>query len=251
MSDPNLTGRLERERSFHDSMIVRKDTRGGYFYRWGLSRRAINHGKAQLGKINGTVVLDYGCGDLQYTLDFAQSGAHLVDFDISMKMAQVARIKGIQADLIDKVAVCQMAGEATGFRSETFDLIFGISVLHHLDISIAGPELARILRPGGKAVFVEPLAHNPWLNLFRRLTPHRRSADEAPLTLGQLRTIGSYFSELRHAEFALFSTLAVLFPIKPLFAVAMSLLESLDTQLLKTSPALRKCCWMTVIELVK
>ena len=51
-------------------------------------------------------------------------------------------------------------------------------------------ELRRILAPGGRAVFVEPLAHNPLLRLGRALTPMARTEDEHPFTarrLGDLR----------------------------------------------------------------
>ncbi len=41
--------------------------------------------------------------------------------------------------------------------------VLGKQILHHLDMTQAVPEIARVLRPGGRAVFLEPLIHNPLL----------------------------------------------------------------------------------------
>ena len=53
-----------------------------------------------------------------------------------------------------------------------FDAVLGKQILHHLDLGVAIPEIVRVLRPGGRAVFLEPLIHNPLLEGYRRLTPH-------------------------------------------------------------------------------
>ena len=53
---------------------------------------------------------------------------------------------------------------ALPFGSETFDVAVGVTVLYHLDHDrVAAAEVARVLRPGGVALFVEPA-----FPLFRR-----------------------------------------------------------------------------------
>jgi ubiquinone/menaquinone biosynthesis C-methylase UbiE len=64
-----------------------------------------------------------------------------------------------------------MNAEATTFPDNSFDLICGSSILHHLNLDKACAEIRRILRPDGGAVFIEPLGHNPLINMFRKLTP--------------------------------------------------------------------------------
>ena len=46
-----------------------------------------------------------------------------------------------------------------------------------------------MLRPGGRALFLEPLLDNPLLKVFRRLTPSARTDDERPLSASDLRRI--------------------------------------------------------------
>jgi hypothetical protein len=50
------------------------------------------------------------------------------------------------------------------------------------DLSLACSEIARVLRPGGPAIFVEPLGHNPLINAYRKRTPALRTVDEHPPT---------------------------------------------------------------------
>src|SRR3546814_11483257 len=50
-----------------------------------------------------------------------------------------------------------MNAEAMTFPDDSFDLVFGSGIIHHLDIDRAFGEIARVLRPGGRAVFIEPL----------------------------------------------------------------------------------------------
>ena len=73
------------------------------------------------------------------------------------------------------------------FRDGTFDYVTGVFILHHLDLRRAVPEIHRVLRPGGKAVFVENSAYNGFLMLGRALLTGRfgihksSSKDEYPL----------------------------------------------------------------------
>jgi len=75
-----------------------------------------------------------------------------------------------------------MNAEQMAFADDTFDMVFGHSVLHHTDLRLTRGETYRILKTGGIGVFVEPLGHNPLVNLFRRLTPHWRTPAERPFT---------------------------------------------------------------------
>jgi len=61
-------------------------------------------------------------------------------------------------------------------------------------------EIQRIVRPGGHAHFVEPLAHNPLLRVGRVLTPGARSVDEHPFTNDDWSTCGEIFPAFRHFE---------------------------------------------------
>src|SRR3546814_19128134 len=68
--------------------------------------------------------------------------------------------------------------EQTSFPDASFDRIGGSGILHHLDLDRAYAEIARLLKPGGRAVFLEPLGHNPLLTAYRDRTPRMRTEDK-------------------------------------------------------------------------
>jgi ubiquinone/menaquinone biosynthesis C-methylase UbiE len=80
------------------------------------------------------------------------------------------------------------------FQDESFDLIFGVSVLHHLDINKAVSEFYRVLKPKGIIIFAEPLDINPFSKMIRYFTPKARTIDEQALRFIDLRTIGNNFN---------------------------------------------------------
>lgn len=140
---------------------------------------------------SGSVVLDYGCLTGEFSQELARhQPQQLVGIDISSVGIATARERyGHLADFH------VMDAHRTDFADNTFDLIVGQSILHHLDWTTAIQELQRILKPGGKAIFTEPLGDNPGAKLLRRLTPQARTPDEKPVTRSQIqwadRTIGN------------------------------------------------------------
>ena len=90
------------------------------------------------------------------------------------------------------------------FQDESFDLIFGVSVLHHLDINKAVSEFNRVLKPDGIILFAEPLDMNPFSKMIRYFTPKARTIDEHALRFIDLRTIRKIFN-LELISYQLFS----------------------------------------------
>ena len=87
------------------------------------------------------------------------------------------------------------------FEDGTFDLVFGTGILHHLDLKVAISEVKRVLKPGGQAIFFEPLGTNPVGNLVRVLTPRARTVDERPLSMSDLRLLKSNFQcDMRYLQ---------------------------------------------------
>ena len=90
------------------------------------------------------------------------------------------------------------AGEELPFDDASFDVAVGKAVLHHLDPIAGARELARILRPGGRAAFSEPLGTNPLVRIARDHVPypgkHERGAD-IPLRRSDVDAWMAPFSE--------------------------------------------------------
>ena len=88
-----------------------------------------------------------------------------------------ARAEGLE----DRLTFRVMDAEQLEFADDSFNLVCGSGVLHHLDLNRAYAEVARVLEPTGIGVFEEPLGHNPAINAYRRRTPEMRTVDEHPL----------------------------------------------------------------------
>ena len=245
-----IENRQVREQKWHDRIARGRDTRGGYFYRWGLSERSKQYAYQQLDDLDCKRVLDMGCGEGETLLRMGRDGAEVVGIDISGEMVRMAN-KAAQRIGLSNVQALEMPAEQLDFPDASFDVVYGVSIIHHLEIEPAAREIARVLKPGGRAVFIEPLNYNPVINLFRLITPWRRTPDEKPLDVQDLAMLSRPFSEIQRSNFGLTSLLAIFIPIKPVFTSILHILESLDDQLLSRWARLGKYCWITVVTLIK
>ncbi len=125
--------------------------------------------------LSNTHVLEYGCGTGWITLELARRGASVSAFDISAEAVAQTREALKAAGLLDRCTVDVMSGERLNYPDGSFDMAIGFAILHHLALDPALSELRRVLKPGGRAFFGEPLKSNPFIRLFRRLTPRYRT----------------------------------------------------------------------------
>ena len=72
--------------------------------------------------------------------------------------------------------------EADEMRSEQFDYIVGNGILHHLyhTLGAALANIRRLLKEGGRIVFLEPNLHNPYVFSIFRVPSLRRISGLAP-----------------------------------------------------------------------
>jgi glycosyltransferase involved in cell wall biosynthesis len=240
--------RKDLEREFHDQQFAH-DTRG-FFRRFYEVTRASRREYEDflLARSAGREVLEYGCGDQPFALELARHGARAVGIDLSPVAIERARELAARQNL-PAARFEVMDGESLRFGDDSFDLVCGTGVLHHLDLERALAEIARVLRPEGSAIFIEPLAHNPGLRLFRALTPRFRTRDEHPLTLDDLAAARSVFPETA-TSFHHFLGLAA-FPLRgrPSFGRALAALDRLDQALFARVPGARKLAWLVVLTL--
>ena len=120
----------------------------------------------------------------------------------------------------------------------------------YVDPAAIGREAARVLRPGGRAIFLEPTAHHPLIRLYRRFgSPYRGTAPRY-FTIEAVATLGAKFVRVAHEERYLLSVLALPFAGRPfLFALAFRTLDRLDRYFLRRFPGLCRFGWLTIVTL--
>lgn len=203
-----------------------------------------------LGDLRGKRVLEIGCGLGEVSALLARSGAIVTAFDISYMSVYVAVQRAELMGVSDSIHFCAAAGEAFPFASDSFDVIVGKGVLHHLHAPSSQPELYRVLKPGGKAAFSEPLGTNPLLTFAREYVPYRnkhpRGADH-PLKYRDIRSWTRDFSEVSVREVQLFAMLERVIAR----GVALPALRKLDRALLERAALLRPLCRYVVLLMQK
>ncbi|HXV58045.1 MAG TPA: class I SAM-dependent methyltransferase [Gaiellaceae bacterium] len=238
--------RYERERDFHDAESGRWGRVERYYEVTDTSHRYFEDRLASLAP--GRDVLEYGCGEGSSAFALATVGARVTGIDISGVRIQHARERAAAAGL-ESVEFLEMNAEKLAFPDDSFDVVCGISIIHHLDLDRALAEVGRVLRPGGQALFLEPMGHNPIINLYRRLTPRLRTADEHPLLTSDLVVMQERFAEVDARFFHLTSLAAAPLAHTRLFSPVHGTLERLDGWLFGHVPRARKHAWVTVLRL--
>jgi SAM-dependent methyltransferase len=195
----------------------------------------------------GADALEYGCGPGSSSFRLAEAGARVTGIDISdvaiAQCAERARSEGVPA----KFQV--MDAEKLTFPDSSFDLICGTGILHHLDLERAFTQISRTLRPEGTAYFIEPMGHNPAINLYRRFTPQLRTVDEHPFVMRDFDVARRHFGKVELKFFHLASLACFPFERAPGFGTFLTAFDGIDRGLFATLPFLRRYAWVVVISL--
>jgi len=206
-----------------------------------------------MGDLRGLRVLEYGCGTGWVTVELASTGAVVDSFDISTKSIETTRDVLRAHGLESTCTLRKMTAEQLEYPDESFDLVVGFAILHHLDLSRSLPELRRVMKPGARAIFAEPLGTNPLINAYRNRTPQFRTPDERPLHLREFIKEAGPFRAIRHEEFYLTALAPLLLGgWRPLRGICQDLLGpfmTIDRWILRAVPALGPLAWYTVIEM--
>ena len=121
-------------------------------------------------------LLDIGCGSGLYFPLLAPMAKQLVGVDISSGMIGAAQTLAEKKGLANVELRVASALELP-FDDASFDSVLGFDVLHHVpDVDAAVAEAARVLRPGGRFVSIEPNALNPIVFLAHALPKEERGA---------------------------------------------------------------------------
>lgn len=193
----------------------------------------------------GKIFLDYACGDGDNAIEAAKTGALLsIGLDISEVSINNARKEAERLGLKNTYFL-QADAENTMLPDSSIDTIICSGMLHHLDLSYAFPELRRILAQDGKILAFEALNYNPFIKLYRKITPDLRTEWEKVhiLSLKDLKFAKRFFTIGKINYWHFTSYAGAYFPkLLPIF-------EALDS-ILTSIPGIRLMSWIFTFELI-
>ena len=244
-----------REREFHDALARELDVEA-------LPHRRqpdrLDSALLELaGDVNGLTVLDAGCGQGDLTLHLLTQHASVTALDVSPGMIDVVRRR--RERLVDHAGVLTTVAapmEHSGLPDAGFDLVLGKFILHHIDIESGAKELRRVLRPGGRAIFIENSGGNPLLRVARnRLAgrvgiPRLGTEDEHPLMARDLEGLRAVFDNVT-PHYPVFEFL-VLFDRQVLrfrYRRVSRAIRRLDNAVHRCAPRLRRFSYRVIVEL--
>jgi SAM-dependent methyltransferase len=186
-----------KEREFHDSWAAAIDPDGicvrDYFEACTAPENRFI--RQHLGDARDRLLLDLGCGAGENSVYFALQGAKCVAADYSPAMVELALTLAARNGV--EIQGCTTNAIALDFADNTFDIVYAANLLHHLpDPKIALREMHRVVKPGGKVCFWDPLIHNPTINLYRHIARNVRTDDECPLAIEIVDFVETLFTEV-------------------------------------------------------
>ena len=241
----NLTNINLREKEFHNKLQSKKKSRFENIFYKALYNLYEDFNSLIYKKAKQRKVLDYGCGVGSITEQIAKfNPKELVGIDISEVSISKANENAKKQDLQIEYLVDNC--ENLNLKENTFDLVFGSGILHHLNIDKAFNQINRVLKKDGEMVFLEPLGTNPLINLYRKLTPGSRSVDEHPFVKKDFDLINSLFKNVKIYYYGFFTLVFFLFYKNPKNSLSFKIISKLDHYFFKVR-YFRNFAWSILI----
>ena len=205
-----------------------------------------------LGDVAGLRVLELGCGSGRNAVMTALKGACVTGIDISKSLLDLAISRAAANNVSTTAHFVEGSAHRLPFGDASFDLVFGVAILHHLDLTLAATEIARVVKPGGRAVFSEPFRNSTLIRRIRPWIPYAApdiSPFEGPLTDDHLAVFSKAFRVGRCRAFWLPHVSVA--RITPGLRHHQHNVHRVDAALLGWLPWLKRFAGRRVFELVK
>lgn len=218
----------------------------------------VNYRKLTLELKKDVHLLDFGCGPGDNALRFSRAGFKVTGFDICENNIESCKTlfkeNNVEGNFLVSVA------EELPFPDESFEVVAGIDILHHVDIVKSIKEVRRVLKEGSIAIFREPI-EVPILDNFRNsalvkmFIPNKPSLenhiteDERKLNKNDLALIENIFPDITIERSLILSRLDKF--VRNRKSNKPSLLERIDYALCKYVPYYKNLGGAAVIILKK
>ena len=206
----------------------------------------------ELGDVTGKRIVDFGCGSGANSVLLANRGAHVWGIDISEDLLRLARRRLSVSGREGGAAFIAGSAHDMPFPDNSIDVVFGIAILHHLDLDLVSREVRRVLKPGGRAIFQEPVRNSAVVRFVRSLIPYRApdiSPYERPLTDAELERFATGFAKWSVRAFAL--PHVQVGQVLPVVKEYWQKLYEIDRTILRRAPWLARYASIRVISLTK
>ena len=188
--------------------------------------------------------LELGCGNGCLSRFFIRRGIEVHSLDISMAYCRFIRLSDSRTE------PARSCAEILPYKDNTFDIVTAFVALHHFNLNLCLYEIYRVLKPDGRAIFIEPLSNSRLLYTLRQLFPIKDN--ESPGGGGlhskelalKLKSAGF---EFEIEEYELFTRLERL----PLIRHLQRGLRKFDYFIFTINPSLRRFARTAVIEIKK
>ena len=244
------------DKTFEDNFTVYKvsteknnETKG--LYSW------LNKFYSLIGNVKGKNILDIGCGNGDTSVKLALLGAKVTAIDTSNTAIRNTYELAKYNDVISSVEIIQMNAMEINTISQSFDLVTGSFILHHIEPFNKFVEiLTPIIRDGGRAVFLENSARNKILIFFRQFTgkfgiPKYGDEEEFPFQPVEIDMLRIKFDKIiLHYPCFRFFVMASPYLFKK-NKIIKSLSSKLDDLVYKNLPFLNKYSYIQIIEIYK
>ena len=206
-----------------------------------------------LGDVSGKIVLDYGCGAGENSVLIASHGAaRVIGVDISPELIELGARRLALHGFASAADLRVGSAHELPLETESVDVVFGMAILHHLDLALASREVYRVLKKGGRAIFLEPVRNSKLVRVARNLIPYTApdvSPFERPLTDAELENFAARFAGYRARAFSI--PFVNLVNVLGLSESVLHTAIKLDGKILKLAPFLKNYASVRVVEMVK
>ncbi len=197
-----------------------------------------------LGSMIGKTVLQlagHGQNVIRFVLAGATQGYGL---DPSIETLKIGKRLARRYHVNDKILWLVGIAEKLPFDDTSIDRIYGGAVLHHTLLDQAAKELYRVLTPGGRAAFHEPLEGSRVVRWARQHLPYPgkgQAGVDYPLSYDAIQAFISAFDAGTYREFEIFGTpMNFLMRVRPGFRRLERVLRPIDAWIGDHVPAVRR-----------
>jgi SAM-dependent methyltransferase len=115
-------------------------------------------------------ILEVGCGMGRYTLLLAKRGLQVEGLDLSSVLLE--RLRAYGTGIYDGPLYAADIADPPPELAGRFDVVVALFALHHMrDLAMVFDAMFRVVKPGGRVVFLEPNPYNPLFYIQIFATP--------------------------------------------------------------------------------